>query len=71
MDQTPQQVVWNIPQPFDGLMQDRPHLLQSTINFSLSGQVGRRHLPVRSMDIWHDHLKLTHRTTPDLPDAFE
>ena len=71
MNQAPQQVVWNIPQSFDGLMQYGPHLLQPAIRLSLSRQLGHRHLPVRSMDIWHDHLKLTYRTTPDLPDAFE
>ena len=60
MNQAPQQVVWNIPQSFDRLMQYCPHLLQPAIHLSLSGQLGGRHLSVRSMDIWHDHLKLTY-----------
>ena len=71
MNQAPQQVVWNIPQSFDRLMQYCPYSLQPAIHLSLSGQLGRRHLPVRSMDIWHHLLELTYCAPPDLPDAFE
>ena len=57
MNQPPQEVVWNIPQSFDGLMQCGPQLLQPAIHHSLSRQFGHRLLPMRSMDIWHHPLE--------------